>query len=297
MDFDNDNDDRFENFEDEEDQSNNSKKQKTETFEDLTNRIVDIEKASNLVWLVKLPSFLADHWASADAGAELGTVLIGEPDQKTNARPVSLQVAADIPTSNLDLVDVIPKQYDLKFVTDGGSNLLCFTEDDEGVALSVEGTVQYECNVVPVMNDEYRNIMRLRREQAEKPKRSTQLYEALGKPQSATQKTGLFVGGSSAGAGSSGASRLDNKKRKNEDFKRERLPKDAVIDMIFKAYEQKEYWSMKDLLSLTNQPTAWLKELVNEVCNYIQRGPYQKTYQLKPEYRLKSAANGNNNDK
>lgn len=35
---------------------------------------------------------------------------------------------------------------------------------------------------------------------------------------------------------------------------------------------------------------AYLKEVLSDVCDYFQRGPYKQLYRLKPEYDISAAA-------
>ena len=57
--------------------------------------------------------------------------------------------------------------------------------------------------------------------------------------------------------------------------------------MIFDSFEKHTYWNLKGLVKNTNQPVNYLKEILDEICNYNTRGPYKNTYQLKPEYKMK----------
>lgn len=70
------------------------------------------------------------------------------------------------------------------------------------------------------------------------------------------------------------------------DAKRERLPKEDVMASLFSAFERNSYWRLQGLVDLTNQPVPYLKEILNELCNFNTRGPFKSTYQLKPEYKL-----------
>jgi hypothetical protein len=70
--------------------------------------------------------------------------------------------------------------------------MLVFSEDGQGHGEGIEGTVQHECNIVPVIDDQYRQIMRQRREEAEKPKRTTQYYENRGRNRMLENVVGKF---------------------------------------------------------------------------------------------------------
>lgn len=55
--------------------------------------------------------------------------------------------------------------------------------------------------------------------------------------------------------------------------------------MVFKAFESQEFWTAAALIKHLNQPTAFIKELLNEVAVYLPGGPHRNHYQLKPEFR------------
>lgn len=72
--------------------------------------------------------------------------------------------------------------------------------------------------------------------------------------------------------------------------KRERLPRSAVLDILFTEFEKYPYWSFKAIAEVANQPHAWLKECLAEVALLVKRGPYAGMYQLLPEYRKNTDA-------
>jgi transcription initiation factor TFIIF subunit beta len=79
------------------------------------------------------------------------------------------------------------------------------------------------------------------------------------------------------------------KKRRNEDTRRDRLPEEQALQLIFRAYETKTNWSLNEMAKQTNQPAGFVKELLNKVGSYVPSGPHKSTYQLKPEFAVGSA--------
>lgn len=55
--------------------------------------------------------------------------------------------------------------------------------------------------------------------------------------------------------------------------------------MLFNAFEKHQYYNIKDLVTLTNQPISYLKEILKEICEYSVKNPHKNTWHLKPEYR------------
>lgn len=60
--------------------------------------------------------------------------------------------------------------------------------------------------------------------------------------------------------------------------------------MLFNAFEKHQYYNIKDLVTLTNQPISYLKEILKEICEYSVKNPHKNTWHLKPEYRHYSAS-------
>lgn len=72
--------------------------------------------------------------------------------------------------------------------------------------------------------------------------------------------------------------------------KRERLPREELLNLIFQAFAKYEHWTLKSLVENTKQPQVWLKEVLQEVAILNKRGPYMGSYSLKSEFRTTPAA-------
>jgi transcription initiation factor TFIIF subunit beta len=134
------------------------------------------------------------------------------------------------------------------------SHLLCFLTLRE--ATSVVGTVAHECTVTPVMNKSYSKTVKSRVQVANQPKRQVQmLSEANGVPEGSylyNPKTnspfGKFTGGRS--------------KAEAQNNKATRIPKNELLDLLFKCFQEYAYWSLKGLREYVKQP---------EVMNLLER--------------------------
>lgn len=72
--------------------------------------------------------------------------------------------------------------------------------------------------------------------------------------------------------------------------KRQRIPREDLENMVFKLFESKAYWSLKELTESTDQPVSFLKEVLNDICTLHRRGKYKSKYELKPEYKTTESA-------
>lgn len=52
--------------------------------------------------------------------------------------------------------------------------------------------------------------------------------------------------------------------------------------MLFNAFEKHQFYNIKDLVKITRQPVAYLKEVLKDVCDYNIKN---RVWELKKEYR------------
>jgi transcription initiation factor TFIIF subunit beta len=60
---------------------------------------------------------------------------------------------------------------------------------------------------------------------------------------------------------------------------------DKVQELLFSAFEKHQYYNVKDLVRITQQPITYLKEILKEICIYNMKAPHRNMWELKPEYR------------
>lgn len=70
----------------------------------------------------------------------------------------------------------LPKNYSLNFTNTNPTNEYVFTEMND-VALEISGKIQYEATLGPVIDDDYRKIMRNRTVEATTKTRNTQVMD------------------------------------------------------------------------------------------------------------------------
>jgi transcription initiation factor TFIIF subunit beta len=82
--------------------------------------------------------------------------------------------------------------------------------------------------------------------------------------------------------------------RKKKELKKAREDKEVVIDLLFNAFEQHQYYTFKDLCEITQQPDSYLKEILKEIGHYNYKAPHKNMWELKDEYRIKRQATSTN---
>lgn len=229
--------------------------------------IIGTDYANRRVWLVKVPDYLAERLANLEEeGEELGTVK-ATPNPGGGPANVKLILSPTGPCGDL------PLEYSLQ-LSRCEQTMHIFCEDFMGRALMVEGRVEQECQLKPVLSEQYREVMRRRDEAANKPKRSIKVVESateslLGMVPHVREQEML----------------LKKKKRYEPELRKERLPKEEVTDILFRAFERIPHWTFKALVDHCQQPSSYLKDILSEIAIYNGRGPYKNLYELKPEYK------------
>ena len=64
----------------------------------------------------------------------------------------------------------------------------------------------------------------------------------------------------------------------------ERLPKERVVTLLFACFGEKPHWSLRELIERTDQPAAYLKEILAEIAFYHERGPAHGLYELNADF-------------
>ncbi|CBQ73447.1 related to TFG2-TFIIF subunit (transcription initiation factor), 54 kD [Sporisorium reilianum SRZ2] len=136
------------------------------------------------------------------------------------------------------------------------------------------------------ISDSYRELLRKRREEASKPKRTIKMLDSTD-----AGRHNMLVAGVGAGLANSQKSRFNaaiSAKPKSaaagggEKFAR--MPKNELLDLLFTLFERWQYWSLKRLRSETQQPESYLRETLTGIADLHKRGPYVGNWSLKPEY-------------
>ncbi|KAL0275522.1 UNVERIFIED_CONTAM: hypothetical protein PYX00_003346 [Menopon gallinae] len=249
-------------------------------------RELDVSNSDRGVWLVKVPKYVATKWEKAPGNIEVGKLKISkQPGQKA-------QVELTLSDAVLNLKEPgeenIPRDHrlDVSPVTHQTLGVFSHTaaSNSDGIIpesekLSMEGRIVQKLECRPYADNTY---MKLKLETIRKASLPTRKVKQLDrvvqnyKPISDHKNNILY-----------------NETKKAEG-KKARDDKDAVLNMLFAAFEKHQYYNIRDLVKITNQPIVYLKEILNEVCNYNIKNPHKNMWELKPEYRhYKEAEDGN----
>lgn len=136
---------------------------------------------------------------------------------------------------------------------------------------------------------EYREVLRKRRLEAQKPKRTVKTLDESDRAQTnmltsgvsshanRTPKTSFIAGvGTPINTGRKAPGQVTEKFT--------RLPRNELLDILFELYDQYPYWSIKGLRSRVQQPEVYLREVLQSIADLHKRGPYSGNWSLKPEF-------------
>lgn len=83
-----------------------------------------------------------------------------------------------------------------------------------------------------------------------------------------------------------------DKKRKSQLNKFARVPRNELIDMLHRAFDDHMYWPMKLLKARTQQPEAYLKEILPSLAYLIKSGSYASLWKRDDSYGRVAAHDG-----
>ncbi|KAJ3158116.1 hypothetical protein HDU86_003068 [Geranomyces michiganensis] len=235
-----------------------------------------LDEADTELWLVKVPNFLAEKWAEVAADdLELGTVEVpilpaGQDPHRNTAR---------IRLPEQPWAAEMPKDYTLPFRPPQRGFAFTVNSNSDRPQ-GIVGKITREGAIAPVVDRAYKNLMAVRTKTIDMKKRSIQKHDPKVDGQTHSHTFIKPINNVVKDPRSFGL----NKKTPQQD-KKERLDKQDLINLIFTAFEKYAHWNFKGLADRTQQPLAWLKEVLNEVAVLNRRGPYVGLYELKPEFK------------
>ncbi|KAJ3281499.1 hypothetical protein HK104_011424 [Borealophlyctis nickersoniae] len=266
---------------------------------------LDVGNVDQKIWLVKVPTFVAEKWSTMEEGVDLGRLRIYNSRSFDSYGNPQMQASLHIPDA--EWAEELPKNYKIQFTNATPKNEFVFAENEAGEAVSLVGTVQHEVGASPVIDEDYRRIVSLRTERAKKKDRQVVMVDVEdGKksnfiaPQNIRRETGfgfsvsfsqcdfavVIFRGRFVVVLTDCLGVLKSKKPNME--KRERLPRDELLQCIFDAFAEFPQISFKGLVDHLDQPQAWLKEVLQEVAVLVKKGAYAGTWELKPEYKAQA---------
>uniref|UniRef100_A0A1A9WGZ0 General transcription factor IIF subunit 2 n=1 Tax=Glossina brevipalpis TaxID=37001 RepID=A0A1A9WGZ0_9MUSC len=248
--------------------------------EDKVDKELDLSNAGRGVWLVKVPKYIAQKWEKAPSNMDVGKLRISKtPGQKAQVSLTLTQAVvklhpddAEIPTEHILDVSVVTKQTLGVFshMASNETNHLKDTVSSDPEKLYMEGRIVQKLECRPIADNCYMKLKLESIRKASVPVRKVQPIDKIVQNFKPVKDH---------------AHNIEYRERKKAEGKKARDDKNAVMDMLFNAFEKHQYYNIKDLVKITKQPIGYLKEILKEVCDYNMKNPHKNMWELKKEYR------------
>ncbi|KAF7288158.1 hypothetical protein HMN09_01422300 [Mycena chlorophos] len=283
-----------------------------------------LDQGHGRVWLVKIPKFLLERWTAANAeDVHLASIRVYTyPDGRhrmflflpPNIDPNTPQAAPPPQRPNYPQFTnttsysveggAEPDCYELDMVNDNVDNQVVIAERPKDPSLSVSsstaaatantrarttiltGRIKHDCNLRPALSSSYRRQMRDRHLKYNTPQRQIMRIEDAGV---AGGRGGINQMTSGVGVGAQGGFRelvkTKPKPAKGQFERMARIPRNQLLDLIFGLFREQEHWGIKPLRERTQQPEAYLKEVLSEVAFLNRAGEHASMWELKETYK------------
>lgn len=147
------------------------------------------------------------------------------------------------------------------------------------------GKVVHECQVIPTQLASNNKLRML-----EQRKRLSQMVKKKTINYIKSERVGVMHGRTTPNIQTGSTITLSKelaakKEAAKQDGRAARLDRDVLMNLLFKLFNEYEYWTMKGLREKTNQPEAYLKECLENIALMERKGPYALKWRLKDEYR------------
>ena len=82
-----------------------------------------------------------------------------------------------------------------------------------------------------------------------------------------------------------GTQKAKQKPQKGQFERNARISRNELLDALFRAFQERERWSIKALRERTQQPEAYLKEVLSEVAFLHRSGEFNGNWELMANYK------------
>lgn len=238
---------------------------------------VDISNSTRGLWLVKIPKYVADRWESSSGDGQVGTLIVKKSSDPNAKSDVRFHLKDELVNGKADNASKIPKELKFNMNTLKNEHFYAMTQtpcyDASGKTLlqyqervAITGRIRQKADGVPMRDDEF--YLKMKSEQVKS--RNTPQRKVIQTDEVCVTRP---------------LNRTNHDSGRKETTKKVRVEKEAVQERLFAAFEKHQYYNIKDLVNLTQQPILYLKEILNEICIYNTKAPHKNMWELKPEFR------------
>ncbi|KAH8831735.1 transcription initiation factor IIF, beta subunit-domain-containing protein [Flagelloscypha sp. PMI_526] len=283
-----------------------------------------LDQGHGRVWLVRIPKSLMERWAAVDSETQhLASMRLypediakntghprmllflppnkdprngpNQPDPPVDPSRPQFSYFTENPVTEADV-------YELEMLAYEVDNQVVVAERPKDPTLSaaavsaanttiarsrttiLTGRIKHECALKPILTETYRRQMLEREEKNNTPAQVTKILDADD-----------LVGGRGAlnkitsGAGPSNTFsdfvKAKPKPIKGNFERMARIPRNQLLDLLFTLFREQSHWSIKPLREKTQQPEAYLKEVLGEIGFLHRSGEFNGTWELKETFK------------
>ncbi|KAK4983663.1 hypothetical protein LTR66_006504 [Elasticomyces elasticus] len=274
-------------------------------------------KEGSKAWLAKVPASLWMAWSQLDEDQpiHLGVMRVynHQPGEDESNQKIKLMLRPD-----LHCHSDIPKQYHAKINSLSYNNTCVFSEKDQP-GYKNRKTAEQKRENIPYSRSNYSGVDKQKRYKTSIPKQTSLVGFAISSItatpvenaefrrynekvlRAAMQKkktAGLRI--DDAFNSSLNATNVTNNKfatfvrqhqtskgpkRKPVREKAVRIPENQLIDALISCFRTHNYWSLKALRQHLDQPTAYIKSVLERIATLVRSGPFAMNYMLNPEFK------------
>lgn len=239
---------------------------------------IDTKTKDVSVWLVKFPPILAKLFEQIEGDREIGHIEIVKPDGTNENKTAQLKLRLNV--CDVDFIVQWNEIGQIMYVLKGMEEIEDYESNDNlkqkqlltKQELKLEGKVSKEVFISPVFDEKYFNLKMTQDKQNRSvvkiidyaSNKRLEKYTTLSEMDALTRR----------------------RKKLLQQNKRERLARPEVMDIVFRAFEIQDHWTVRDLADYSGQPNAYISEILGEI-GELDKGDFRGSWTLKEEYRNK----------
>ena len=243
----------------------------------------------------QIPRFLMERWANVSReDVHLATIRVFK---------ASSRIKLYLPENPANPDE--PREYELEMVQESVDNQLVVAEKEKepgsrARTTILAGKVKHECNLRPVFTEKYRKRVRDRHREVNTRSRQIKMIDEVTPGRGSVNMLSSGVANASAFSDPvvrtfihssipsflTGQSVQKTKQKPTKGFERmARMPRNQLLDLLFKLFGEKETWPIKLLRERTQQPEAFLKETLSDIAFLHRSGEHNGTWELKENFK------------
>jgi len=253
---------------------------------------LNLEGKDQQLWLVKVPSFVAKKWSTAEHDELVGVLtnqtIIGPNQKLMKKMEIKLNEKYNNNNNNEDDPSSKVNEFSLEAIPfDKEGQLLAFSHvgNDENEGYAILGNITKKLDMKPRGTSQYREIIKDRTLKADSKKETRSTDHQLFTKSSDVSK---YVVDFRLPKTEFKKNQLIEKRRK--ECADDMAQSESLRSIIFEVFAQNEHNTFKDLVAICKDQPGYtkekdLKDMLDNYAFYHSKGPWKGFYELKGEFK------------